>query len=120
SDARGNYLVYMDDDAKAHPAFLETVRETIIQHVPDILGGPIYPYYRGHKPLWFKDTYEIRQHARETGWSTSCSISGSSFVIRKDLLVELGLFDPRLGMVGDSVRLGEERDLLNRYRTRPV
>lgn len=119
-EAKGDYVIYIDDDAKAHAKFLSLIRETIQEHAPDIMGGPIYPYYSETKPAWFKDEYEIRHHARSTGWSTTCSVSGSSFVIRRGLLIELGLFDPNLGMVGDTVRLGEERAVLNRYRQRPV
>lgn len=119
-EARGDYVIYMDDDAKAHLTFLSLIRQTIQSHAPDIMGGPIYPYYTETKPGWFKDEYEIRHHARETGWSRTCSVSGSSFVIKKDLLISLGMFDPNLGMVGDTVRLGEERAVLNRYRQRPV
>jgi len=119
-EARGDYVIYLDDDAKAHLKYLLLVRETIQKHNPDIMGGPIYPYYTETKPAWFKDEYEIRHHARETGWSKSCSVSGSSFVIKKELLISLGKFDPNLGMIGDTVRLGEERAVLNRYRLRPV
>lgn len=118
-EARGDYVVYLDDDAKAHPAYLSTVLDTILTYAPDIMGGPIYPYYTDRRPAWFKDEYEIRRHAKETGWSTKCSISGSSFVIKKDLLKALGGFNPNLGMVGDRVRLGEEKAVLNLYRKRP-
>ncbi|MBI4603735.1 MAG: glycosyltransferase family 2 protein [Planctomycetes bacterium] len=118
-EARGDYLVYLDDDAKAHPAYLLKAYRTIVLHDPDIMGGPIYPYYTDPKPGWFKDEYEVRHHAEETGWSASCSVSGSSFIVRRTLLRELGMFDPSLGMVGDKVRLGEERAVLNRYRLRP-
>ncbi|MCI0651844.1 MAG: glycosyltransferase family 2 protein [Planctomycetes bacterium] len=119
AEARAEYLVYIDDDARVHADYLSLIHETIRDFRPDIMGGPIYPFYTEPKPGWFKDEYEIRCHARATGWSASCSISGSSFVIRRTLLYELGLFDPELGMKGSSVRLGEERAVLNRYRERP-
>ncbi len=119
-EARGDYAIYIDDDAKAHSEYLNTVFKTTLAHGPDIMGGPIYPYYTEKKPAWFKDDYEIRRHAKETGWSTKCSISGSSFVIRRELLKSLGMFNPQLGMVGEKVRLGEEKAVLNRYRTRPI
>jgi glycosyltransferase involved in cell wall biosynthesis/ubiquinone/menaquinone biosynthesis C-methylase UbiE len=120
-EARGDYLLYLDDDAKAHPDYLWNVYLKLVEKRPDILGGPIYPYYTSRKPAWFKDEYEIRLNAKESGWSANCRISGSNYVIRKDLLRDLGLFDPRLGMVGGQVRLGEEREVLNKYRaTRPA
>jgi len=118
-EARGEYLVYLDDDAKANTSYLLKVYLALHALKPDILGGPIHPYYTQPKPRWFKDEYEIRHHAQETGWSRTCPISGSNFVIRKELLRSLGMFDPELGMVGSTVRLGEERAVLNRYRMRP-
>jgi glycosyltransferase involved in cell wall biosynthesis len=119
-EARGDYLVYLDDDARADRDYLLNVYQAIVTCDPDILGGPIFPYYTTSKPGWFKDDYEIRRHARQTGWSTRCSISGSSFVIKRGLLGELGKFDPGLGMVGNTVRLGEEKAVLRKYRLRPL
>ena len=119
-EARGDYVVYFDDDAQAHPRYLWIAYKTILKEKPDILGGPIYPYYTSPKPRWFKDEYEIRRHATETGWSRKCSISGSSFIIRRDVLKSLGMFDPSLGVVGNTLRLGEERAVLNAYRLRPL
>lgn len=120
-EAQGTYLLYLDDDAQAPPQYLARVSQNIRQHQPDLMGGPIYPYYLEVKPRWFRDKYEIREYAPSAGFSTTCNVSGSNFIIRKDLLEALGLFDVRLGMIGDQLGLGEERKVLEDYRaTRPV
>jgi GT2 family glycosyltransferase len=115
--AKGAYLCFLDDDAKPPPAYLASIHQVIEEHRPDIFGGPVYPYYTTPKPAWFDDALEIRRHAPTTGFSDG-SISGGNFVIRTPLLRELGMFSPELGMVGKKVRLGEERAILEKYRSR--
>ena len=83
---------------------------------PDIISGPVFPYYDTKKPHWFKDKYEIRQYALESGFSTTCRVSGGHFTIRKDVLLKLGKFDVNFGMCGNKIELGEERALLEKYR----
>jgi glycosyltransferase involved in cell wall biosynthesis len=119
--AKGNYLLYLDDDSLAPAGYLKNVLSTIDIHRPDIMGGPVYPYYDSPKPRWFSDDFEIRKFAAESGFYTDCRVSGGNFVIRKDLLQKLGKFDPEYGMKGDKVGLGEERAILELYRqTTPV
>jgi len=114
--ARGGYLCFLDDDGKAGPAYLEHLHRVIRDHRPDIFGGPVYPYYTSRKPSWFRDEFEVRKHAQQSGFC-DCPISGGNFVIRAELLREVGMFSPELGMIGRRVRLGEERAVLERYRS---
>lgn len=116
SESKGEYLAYLDDDAKAPPEYLSTALEVIRSHDPDIFGGPVYPYYTETKPRWFKDEYEIRQHSSTSGFSKTCGISGSNYIIKKKLLKQLGLFDVRLGMTGYKLWYGEERKVVETYR----
>jgi glycosyltransferase involved in cell wall biosynthesis len=115
-EAQGAYLAYCDDDSLAPPDYLHAVIGVIHAYAPDIFGGPVYPFYEEKRPSWFLDEYEVRKHADQSGFSQSCRLSGSNFIIRKDLLLRLGKFDPVYGMKGKAVTLGEERALLERYR----
>ena len=112
----GTHLAYVDDDARVPPTYLSCVLDTLERHQPDILGGPIYPFYTEAKPRWFKDQYEIRHYAEASGFSTTCGVSGSNFVIGRALLARLGGFDPALGMRGTEQRFGEDRKVLETYR----
>jgi glucosyl-dolichyl phosphate glucuronosyltransferase len=114
--AVGTYLVYVDDDTRLPPTYLSCVLDTLERSQPDLLGGPVYPFYTEAKPSWFKDKYEIRKYTEASGFSTTCNVSGMNFVIRKDLLPRLGGFDPSLGMRGTEQRFGEERKVLETYR----
>jgi glucosyl-dolichyl phosphate glucuronosyltransferase len=114
--ACGDYLIYLDDDAIAPPDYLENIFQVISEHEPDFLGGPVYPYYKTEKPGWFRDEYEARKYEDTSGFSTRCGISGGNFIVRKNVLQKLGLFDPAYGMSGGRLGMHDERKLLETYR----
>ncbi len=116
-ESDSEYLVYLDDDSIAPKAYIASLISVIGIYSPDIIGGPVYPFYTSKKPLWFKDEYEIRKYADESGFSTDCSVSGGNFIIRKAVLEKLGMFDPSYGIVGKRLRLSEERKVLETYRS---
>jgi glycosyltransferase involved in cell wall biosynthesis len=119
--AKGSYLCYLDDDGKPSEKYLDSVHHILNKQSPDIVSGPIFPYYTTPKPEWFRDEFEIRQHSLLSGMNLKCSVSGGNFIIRKDLLAELGMFSPKYGMVGNKTRLGDEKAILLSYRaTRSV
>jgi glucosyl-dolichyl phosphate glucuronosyltransferase len=115
SESQGRYLCFLDDDGMPNDQYVKNVLEVIRQHTPDIFGGPIYPYYTSSKPHWFKDELEIRKNAASTGFH-DCRISGGNFIIQSELLKALGMFSSHFGMIGNKVRLGEERAVLEKYR----
>ena len=111
--AMGEYLAYIDDDAKAAEDWVKNIIKSTDKIKPDILGGPIYPYYSCKKPIWFKDEYEIRSHGETARFLRSKErLSGSNFIIKKNLLEKLGMFNPNLGMIGNKLRYGEETKLM--------
>ncbi|MEK7882197.1 glycosyltransferase family 2 protein [Methyloversatilis sp. NSM2] len=113
--ASGAYVCYLDDDALPGTDYVRNVMGVVAGHSPDIAGGPVFPFYTSKKPFWFQDELEIRRHARTTGF-VDCPVSGGNFIIRRRLLLDLGLFSSDFGMVGTQLRLGEERNLIERYR----
>lgn len=115
--ARGAYVAFMDDDAKADPQWLERALSCFmnVSPVPLVVGGPIRPYYSVPKPSWFKDSYELRS------WGTTArflqqgeSFSGSNMILRKEALTDFGGFDIRLGMQGNRISVGEETSLFQK------
>lgn len=115
-EAVGVYLIYLDDDAIVPVDYLENVLRVISGHSPDIVGGPVYPYYISAKPRWFRDEFEIRKYAEQSGFSKTCGISGGNFIVKKDILAELGLFDPDYGMIGGKLGMLDEAKTLAQYR----
>jgi hypothetical protein len=98
------------------PDYLTKVFASISKNQPDIMGGPVYPFFDHPKPWWFKDKYEIKKFESESCFSKTCRVTGCNFIIRKDVLERSGMFDPNYGMSGNVLRLGEEAKVLDDYR----
>jgi len=110
------YIVFIDDDAIPPKHWANTVLKVINGHAPDIFGGPIYPYYTDDRPSWFRDKYEIRKHAKTTGMQVNGRISGGNFGVHTHLFKQFGCFNTAYGMQGKSIRLGEEREFVEKYK----
>jgi len=107
--ATSDYIGYMDDDAKANPKYIEVLLKILHEHVPDICGGPYYPFYLDPKPHWFRDIYGTGSHGDEARFLFGHEfLSGGNIILLKNLLEEIGWFHPKLGMKGRKLGYGEE------------
>jgi glucosyl-dolichyl phosphate glucuronosyltransferase len=114
-EARGEFVAYLDDDAKADANWLERAVELLmtVEPSPAVVGGPIKPFYTTPKPGWFRDEYEIRSSGDSPRFlGNERLLSGSNMVWRREKLLQIGGFDPRFGMRGSALGLGEESDAL--------
>lgn len=108
-EARGSYVAYVDDDCRIPPTWAATAIELITTRAPAVLGGGYRPLYEIPKPRWFKDSYgseDLGPSARVV--RPSEFLSGGNLIVRRDDLVGVGGFNPRLGMTGRRLGLGEE------------
>lgn len=119
-EARGEYVGFTDDDCLLPPDWLRTAAEIIEARRPAVFGGPYAPWYASGKPAWFKDSYvdfSLGDEARELAGDRF--LSGANVFFRRELAEGADLFDPGLGMRGDSIAYGEEvavqRELLRRH-----
>ena len=112
------YVCYIDDDARADSEWLERIldRFTALNPKPVSVGGKILPWYRTRKPKWFKDEYETRTRGERARYfnAIDCRFSGSNMAWQTSVLKALGGFNPRLGMRGSKVVLGEERHVYHK------
>lgn len=116
-EARGNYIAYLDDDARAEEHYIENLLVLLdkFSDTIDCYGGPILPFYTSPKPDWFRDIYEIRRMRPDAGFQTKGqTFSGSNMVWKRSILVTLGGFNPEVGIRGDKLILGEETQLFDR------
>lgn len=118
--ATGEYVAYLDDDAKAGPEWLERILaafRTVIP-TPDVVGGPILPWYETDPPDWFSEDLETRSWGESAGFlagpQARYGFSGSNITIKKSRLEEAGGFAPELGMAGAQLRMGEDAELCHR------
>jgi glycosyltransferase involved in cell wall biosynthesis len=112
-EAQGEYIGFIDDDAKASKNYIQKAFAIINNYKPDIFGGKILPYYLTAKPNWFKDDYETRIHG-STGWLKKANLSASNLFIKKSLFNELGKFSLSYGGEGNKMIYGEETEFINR------
>ncbi|MGD8458252.1 MAG: glycosyltransferase family 2 protein [Anaerolineales bacterium] len=121
SEGRGEYIAFIDDDATAPENWVEVALDTIKRHSPEIFGGPYFACFEKEKPRWAKDEYwsSTEWLGNDTCWfDEKKSLTGGNLFIRRDLLEEIGGFDPEYGMTGEKLNYGEERDVQDRLRKR--
>jgi O-antigen biosynthesis protein len=122
SQARGDVIAFLDDDAVAEPDWLARM----LVHYDDsrvlAVGGSAVPDGPDARPRWFPPEFD---------WVVGCSfigqpsqaapvrnLIGCNMSFRRDALDEAGSFDPALGRVG-GVPVGcEETELCIRLRQR--
>jgi len=110
-EAKYDLIAFLDDDAKVSKDWIKLGLEIARKQKVDIFGGPIYPYYESKKVEWFKDEYEIRSHGDSPKYLDKGYLSGSNIFFKKDVFKRVGLFDPKYGMKGDEISVGEETKL---------
>lgn len=127
-EAKGKFIVYMDDDGIADPDFLEVQYNFLVDfdHVIG-LGGKIIPRYVDGKPKWIDNILEGLVSKVDHGdkvfqYSGKKYPVGCNMTYRKDILVQIGMFDTEVGQIGDNVVRGDETELYNRIKklNRPV
>jgi glucosyl-dolichyl phosphate glucuronosyltransferase len=109
--ALGEYVGYMDDDAKADKKYVQILLQLIEKTHYDIIGGPYYAFYLTQKPIWFQDKYESRSSGDTHLFQKNEFLNGTNMVYRKTILEEAKWFNVSCGMSGKQIAYGEETDL---------
>jgi glycosyltransferase involved in cell wall biosynthesis len=111
ANSQGDYIAFLDDDARASPIWLERALQHFAQNAPDLLciGGKILPLYLTAKPWWFLDSYETASHGDQVRWLREGeSFNGSNMIWPRATLEALPAFSPQLGPRGSDLAVGEE------------
>jgi glycosyltransferase involved in cell wall biosynthesis len=119
SEARGSYVAFMDDDARADKDWLRLGLHCFehVKPTPFVVGGSIFPFYAAPRPAWFKDEYEIRTWGEKSRFlGNTESFSGSNIIVRKEIIEKYGGFGVQLGMQGAYLSVGEETILFEKIR----
>jgi len=119
-EAEGKYIAYIDDDARACPGWIGAILN-FFENYPDAagVGGQHKAFSSVPIPKWFPGEYGTRSLGQETRLLGDKEwISGTNMVFRKSALLEVGGFDPAIGMIGDKVSYGEETQLTLRMLAR--
>lgn len=116
-EARGEYVAYIDDDAKADSKWiLEMVN--FIHKYPNVMvfGGPYYGFSLKPLPKWFPPNYGTKVLSKRIRKLKKGKeyLSGSNMVFHRDIFKEFGGFKSSLGMSGNTIGYGEEPELQDR------
>jgi len=94
--AKGNILLYIDDDVVADKNLLREIMVMYSDSAVGCVGGKILPKWEvtppgwiGKFPKWYLSILDDEDGPKEVQW-----IYGCNFSIRRDLLFELGGFNP--------------------------
>jgi glycosyltransferase involved in cell wall biosynthesis len=119
-EARGDYLLFMDDDETPDPAWLTAYEQAMREHQPDALGGRIEVLFEdGVRPGWLQDEllgFLGKLDHGETCWLTehATPIFGGNFAFRRSVFERIGNFDARLGRQGSANIGGEDTEIYRR------
>ena len=121
-EAQADWVLYLDDDAKAERRLLQRTVWLIEEAKYHIVGGVYYPWYHYGKPQWWKDRYgsNARNETELCVPPGNYVATGGVMLWDRSLLDQLGGFDTQLGMVGYKLAYGEETYLQAKARRRGV
>lgn len=121
-EAKGDWLVFLDDDAFVSENYLEHLSQ-YIQQLPemDAFGGRIYPLFEeGITPSWLSKWSASWLSAIDKG-DEVCLFTkdypiGANMGFSKRIADQCGLFNTSLGRSGKNLIGGEEKDYFNRIK----
>ena len=123
-EAKGDLIVYVDDDALVDSHYLRDYAEWFAAH-PETMacGGPIEPLYETEEPEWmtpytkalltawmnYGDTVREYPKGRYPG--------GGNAAYRKEVFDKVGLFNTALGRKGGNLMGSEEKDIFDKMHS---
>lgn len=120
-EAKGDVLVYVDDDALVDTWYLRTIAEYMSAH-PEIcaIGGKIIPLYETEEPKWMSPyTKTLLTAWMDFGdevrpFPRGKFPGGGNSAYRAEVFEKVGLFNTELGRKGDSLMGAEEKDIYDK------
>jgi glycosyltransferase involved in cell wall biosynthesis len=113
--AAGRYVAYIDDDCEMPKHWLALAKQIIDRFAPVAFGGPAIDIVRTVIPKWYKHpVLAAVTQARFLEPNGYTRIIGLNMVLRRNVIQELGGFDPEWGMRGRQIVYGDETALLKK------
>lgn len=119
-EARGEYVLFMDDDETPDPSWLIEYEQAMRQYQPDALGGRIEVFFEdGAQPGWLQNEllgFLGKLDHGEARWLTerATPIFGGNFAFHRSVFERIGNFDARLGRQGTANIGGEDTEIYRR------
>ncbi len=119
-EARGEYVIFIDDDETPDPDWLCAYERLIDAKKPDAFGSRIRVLFEDDRPAWLQDELlgflgELDRFDHATQLTEpGTSFYGGNFGFRNAVIERVGNFDAMLGRKGTDNTGGEEVDFYRR------
>lgn len=123
SEAKANYIAFLDDDAIAAPNWLEEIIKTFQASTNEIycLGGKVEPLWEEPRPAWLNDhllpfvsVLDISKEQRSI--TEKEYLVGANIAFDKKQVSEISNFPEDLGRKGNNLLSHEETELIRRIQ----
>lgn len=123
-EAKGDVIVYIDDDALVDTDYLRTYAEWFGAH-PETMacGGPIEPLYETKEPSWMTPytkallTAWMNYGDKVREYPKGRYPGGGNAAYRKEVFDKVGLFNTALGRKGGNLMGSEEKDIFDKMHS---
>ena len=123
-EAKGDIIVYIDDDALVDQWYLRTYAEWFATH-PETMacGGPIEPLYETSEPDWMTPytkallTAWMNYGEKVREYPRGRYPGGGNVAYRKEVFEQVGGFNTALGRKGGNLMGSEEKDIFDKMHT---
>ncbi|MCL5059542.1 MAG: glycosyltransferase [Candidatus Thermoplasmatota archaeon] len=118
--ARGEVILFTDDDVLPEPEWLETTLEGLSRYRADACGGYIAPIWETPPPPWLTERFygflAVRTARTDDYPITAPSQApfGANMAMRKAVFERVGLFDTNRGRKGKVLASGEDGEMFER------
>lgn len=120
-EAKGDLIVYVDDDAQVDEHYLQDYVDCFAQQ-PQVMaaGGPIEPLYETAEPAWMTDYTKALLCAwmnygdKQRHYPKGRYPGGGNAAYRKAVFEQVGLFNTELGRKGTALLASEEKDIFDK------
>ncbi|MBQ3999036.1 MAG: glycosyltransferase family 2 protein [Paludibacteraceae bacterium] len=120
-EAKGDIIVYVDDDALVDAHYLRDYAEWFAAHQETMAcGGPIEPLYETEEPKWMSPytkallTAWMNYGDKVREYPKGCYPGGGNAAYRKEVFDNVGLFNTALGRKGGNLMGSEEKDIFDK------
>lgn len=126
-EAKGEIIVYVDDDALVDKWYMRTYAEWFATH-PETMacGGPIEPLYETEEPRWMTPytrallTAWMYYGDKVREYPRGRYPGGGNAAYRKVVFEKVGLFNTALGRKGGNLMGSEEKDIFDKMEARKM
>ena len=123
-EAKGDVIVYIDDDALVGTDYLRTYAEWFETHPKTMAcGGPIEPLYETKEPAWMTPytkallTAWMNYGDKVREYPKGRYPGGGNAAYRKEVFEKVGLFNTALGRKGGNLMGSEEKDIFDKMHS---